>query len=173
MTQMALIISRTAIDARVKELGEEITADYQDKRLVVVGALNGAFVFMADLIRVINLPLEVDFVRVSSYGDETYSSGEVRLSKDVELDLIGRDVLIVEDIVDTGHTLVRLKDYFAGRNAASVSVCTFISKRERREIDLAVDYVGFEVARGFLVGYGLDCAEQYRNLPEVYHLKKV
>jgi hypoxanthine phosphoribosyltransferase len=172
MSVKELVISRTAIDARIKELGEEITGDYQDKSLVVVGALNGAFVFLADLIRAINLPLVVDFVRASSYGDETHSCGEVRLSKDIDIDVSNREVLIVEDIVDTGRTLACLKDYFAERGAASVRVCALINKLERREVEVCVDYIGFEVGKGFLIGYGLDYAEQYRNLPEVYHLKE-
>ena len=129
--------------------------------------------FTADLVRHINAPMEVDFVRVASYGSESTSRGNVTFAKDIELDATGKDILIVEDIVDTGRTMFYLKKHFENLNAESVRVCSLIDKKERREVDVEVDYVGFEVPDGFLVGYGLDYAEQHRNYPAVYHLKSV
>ena len=170
MTEKELVITRSAIASRVKELGAAITRDYADPPLLVVGILNGAFMFMADLVREIRLDMEIDFVRAASYGMKT-ESGTLSLTKDVELDLTGRDVLIVEDIIDTGQTMAHLKKLFTGRGVRSVRFCALIDKKERREVDIVIDYVGFEVRTGFLVGYGLDCREQYRQLPEVYLLK--
>jgi hypoxanthine phosphoribosyltransferase len=165
-----LVIARTDIAERVKELGAEITRDYETGQLLVVGILNGAFIFMADLVREIKRDLEVDFVRVASYGMET-TSGSLRIIKDIELDIQEKDILVVEDIIDTGLTMAHLKQSFAGRGARSVRFCALIDKKERREVEVAVDYVGFEVKKGFLVGYGLDCGEQHRHLQEVYVLK--
>jgi hypoxanthine phosphoribosyltransferase len=157
----------------VQELGAVLTKEYTDSNLLVIGVLNGAFMFMADLIREIKLDLQVDFVRVASYGMKTTSSGEIRCSKDVELDIKDRDILIVEDIVDTGRTLACLHNYFNERSARSVRTCALIDKKERREVEVTIEYVGFKVKEGFLVGYGLDCREQYRQYGEVYHLKEV
>jgi hypoxanthine phosphoribosyltransferase len=170
MTEKELVIKRSALARRVKELGAAITRDYADTPLLVVGILNGAFMFMADLVREIRLDMEIDFVRAASYGMKT-ASGTLSLTKDVELDLTGRDVLIVEDIIDTGQTMAHLKKLFNGRGVSSVRFCALIDKKERREVDIVIDYIGFEVSTGFLVGYGLDCREQYRQLPEVYLLK--
>jgi hypoxanthine phosphoribosyltransferase len=170
MTEKELVIKRSALARRVKELGAAITRDYADTPLLVVGILNGAFMFMADLVREIRLDMEIDFVRAASYGMKT-ESGTLSLTKDVELDLTGRDVLIVEDIIDTGQTMAHLKKLFNGRGVRSVRFCALIDKKERREVDIVIDYIGFEVSTGFLVGYGLDCREQYRQLPEVYLLK--
>lgn len=169
MTEKELIISRAAIADRIMELGAAITADYRPGRLVVIGVLNGAFIFMADLVREIKQAVEIDFVRVASYAMAT-SGGTLRFSKGLELDIQGKDVLVVEDIVDTGRTMAALRRYFEERGAASVRFCVLIDKKERREIDSAADYVGFEVESGFLVGYGLDCREQDRHCPEVYRL---
>ena len=169
--QKKMILSRQEIQARVKELGRTISGDYQDGKLVMIGVLNGAFVFMADLVRTINLELEVDFIRVASYGRSASSSGRISLSKDVEIDLAGKNVLLVEDIIDTGRTLSYLKDYFRQHRTASVKICALIDKKERREVEIAADYVGFEVNEGFLVGYGLDFAEQYRQFADVFHLE--
>ena len=168
---MKLILSKEDIARRVQELGATITKDYADSNLLVIGALNGAFIFMADLVREIKLDLQIDFVRLSSYGMATTSCGEVRYTKDVELDVKNRDILIVEDIVDTGLTLVSLHSYLKERGAKSVRTCALIDKKERRQVEAAIEYVGFEIEEGFLVGYGLDCREQYRQLPEVYHLE--
>jgi hypoxanthine phosphoribosyltransferase len=127
---------------------------------------------MADLVREIKLDLQVDFVRVASYGMSTKSSGEIRFSKDVELDIKDKDILIVEDIVDTGRTLVCLQNYMKKRGAKSVRTCALIDKKERREVEVVIEYVGFDVKEGFLVGYGLDCGEKYRQLEEVFQLLK-
>ena len=172
MPEKELVISRTDIAQRVIELGAAITRDYNGSRLMVVGILNGAFIFMADLVREIKLEMEIDFIRVASYGMGT-TSGSLRFTKDIELEIKGKDILIVEDIVDTGRTLKHLKQSLADRSAHSVRICALIDKKERREVEVAVDYVGFEIETGFLVGYGLDCREQHRHYPEVYHLKKL
>lgn len=164
-----LVIAKADIAKRVKELGAAITRDYEKGQLLVVGILNGAFIFMADLVREIKLELEVDFVKVASYGMET-TSGSLHITKDIELDIKDKDILVVEDIIDTGRTMAHLGQSFAGRGALSVRFCALIDKRERREVEVSVDYVGFEIQRGFLVGYGLDCREKYRQLTEVYHL---
>jgi len=164
-----LVIAQADIVKRVKELGAAITRDYEKSQLVVVGILNGAFIFMADLVREIKRELEIDFVRMASYGMET-TSGSLRFTKDIEMDIQDKDILVVEDIIDTGRTMAHLRHSFEGRGARSVRFCALIDKKERREVEVAIDYVGFEVKRGFLVGYGLDCREKYRQLTEVYHL---
>lgn len=171
MYDRELIISRTAIAQRVNELGHRITSDFQGKELIVVGVLKGAFVFLADLVRVINLELAIDFIRVSSYGPGTVSGGKVHITKDLDLDIAQKDVLLVEDIIDTGHTLVCLKELLTRRAPRSIRVCVFIDKQERRQEKVLVDYVGFKVDKGFLVGYGLDHDERYRHYPEVYCLQ--
>lgn len=170
MVDKKLVISEADIQKRVKELGEMISKNYADKPLVMIGILNGAFIFMADLARQISLPVEIDFVRVSSYGDHSYSSGKISFTKDIELDIAGKDVLLVEDIVDTGRTIARLQEIFSQRNPHSLKICTLIDKTERRETKVAIDYYGFTVDHGFLVGYGLDYAEQHRHYPEIHHL---
>jgi len=169
-TEKKLILRRSDIQRRVKELGQRIGRDYSGKELLAVGVLNGAFVFMADLVRAIDLDLVIDFVRVASYGRNA-EAGDLRFTKDVELDVRDRHLLIVDDIADTGRTLTRLRDIFSERHAASVRICALIDKPERREVDLPLDYVGFEVKEGFLVGYGLDYAEHHRQYPEVYQLE--
>ncbi|MBW2329308.1 MAG: hypoxanthine phosphoribosyltransferase [Deltaproteobacteria bacterium] len=166
------IISREQIHDRVDVLGRQISADYRNKELVLIGILNGAFIFLADLVRSIDLELEVDFIRVASYGDATSTTGTITLSKKPELDLTGKDILLVEDIVDTGTTLTWLLDYIATYQPASIKTCTLIDKHERRETEVNVDYVGFMLNKGFLVGYGLDYAQKFRNLPEVCSMKE-
>lgn len=165
-----LILSRKQIAERVTELGRQISRDYAGRPLVLVGVLNGAFIFMADLARAIDLPVRIDFVRVASYG-MTSSAGQLSFIKDVELPLADADVLLVEDIIDTGRTIARLKEHFQTKGAASVRVCALIDKTERREVQIEADYVGFPVPEGFLVGYGLDFAEQHRTLADVYDLE--
>ncbi|MDA8164886.1 MAG: hypoxanthine phosphoribosyltransferase [Desulfobacteraceae bacterium] len=167
---MKLVLSPDDIARRTAELGAAITRDYAGRRLVVIGILKGAFIFTADLVRAIDLPLEIDFIRVASYGSQT-SSGDLQLTKDVELELAGKDLLLVEDIVDTGRTLASLQELLGRRQPRSVRVCALIDKRERREVEVAIDYIGFAVAEGFLVGYGLDVAEQHRHHPAVYRLE--
>jgi hypoxanthine phosphoribosyltransferase len=151
MSDKKLILSQKDIARRVRELGAIITEDYAESNLLVIGVLNGAFIFMADLVREIKLDLQVDFIRIASYGMSTKSSGEVRFSKDVELDIRDRDILIVEDIVDTGLTLASLHNYLNDRGAKSVRACALIDKKERREVEVVIEYVGFEVKEGFLI----------------------
>ena len=164
-----LVISGQDIKKRVQELGREISAESLPN-LLVVGILKGAFIFAADLVRSISIPLEVDFIRVASYGASTCSSGEIRLSKDLETSVVGKNVLLVEDIIDTGKTIAWLKDHLRERGAASIRTCTLIDKRERRVEEVEIDYYGFQFRKGFLVGYELDYAEQYRHLPDIYYL---
>ena len=169
MSEKELVITQADIAQRVKELGAEITRDYKGAQLMVVGILNGAFIFMADLVREIRLEMEIDFIRVGSYGMGT-TSGTLRFTKDIELAIKGKDILVVDDIIDTGRTLAHLRQSLKDRGAHSVHFCALIDKKERREVEVAVDYVGFEIEEGFLVGYGLDYCEQYRQLKEVFHL---
>lgn len=171
LAQQRKVLGKTAIQRRVGELGRQITQDYRGRRLVLLGVLNGAFVFAADLCRAIVLDLEIDFIRVASYDSGTQSSGVIRLTKEPEIDLRGKDVLLVEDIVDTGATMAWLQDHFRSSGAASVRICSLIDKRERRTAAIEVEYAGFALNRGFLVGYGLDYDERYRNLPAIYTLE--
>jgi hypoxanthine phosphoribosyltransferase len=170
MAKQELILSQQQIEDRISELGARISADYTDKNLVMIGVLNGSFIFLADLVRKVSIPHQIDFIRVASYGSSSKSSGKISLSKDVELDLSGRDIVLVEDIVDTGTTLNWLVHYFTRNKVRSVRTCALIDKKERREVDVTVDYVGFTLKKGFLVGYGLDYAERYRHLPQIYSL---
>jgi hypoxanthine phosphoribosyltransferase len=171
-TQKRCLISRAEIARRVAELGERLGRDYAGPDLVMVGVLKGVFIFMADLVRALPFPVEVDFVRLCSYGAGTTTSGEVQITKDVEMSLKDRDVLIVEDIVDTGLTLAFLKQHLASHRPRSLKICCLIDKQERREVDVPLDYVGFVVEQGFLVGYGLDCGEGERTWPEIFVLEK-
>jgi hypoxanthine phosphoribosyltransferase len=160
-------ISREQLQHRVTELGERIRSDHQDHELHLICVLNGAFMFMADLVRAIDLPLTIDFLSVSSYGSRTESSGEVKLVKDLDQSLKGRHVLLVEDIVDTGLTMQYLLGYLRGRGPLSVEVVTLLSKPSRRVVEVPLDYVGFEIEDAFVYGYGLDVAHRYRNMPFV------
>lgn len=164
-----MLLTKEQIAARVRELGAQITNDYEDVDgdLVLVGILKGAVVFFADLIREIDLPLSMDFMAISSYGSATKSSGVVRIMKDLDKDIVGKHVLVVEDIIDSGLTLSFLKDNLLSRGAASLRICTLLDKPERRKVDLHVDYAGFQIPDEFVVGYGLDYAEVYRNLPDI------
>lgn len=168
--QLKEVISPDVIAARVKELGERITMDYKGRPIVLIGILNGAFIFMSDLARHIKGNLEIDFVRLKSYGTKMESSGQISITKDIEMDLTGKDVIVVEDIADTGYTLKYLANLLKLHDPASVKICCLIDKKERREVDINVDYVGFDIPHGFLVGYGLDFNEMYRHLPGIYHL---
>lgn len=165
-----MVLSRDQIEKRVQELAREISDAYQGQNLVLIGVLNGAFIFLSDLAREISVPVQVDFVRLASYGAESESSGSIRLTKDVELNLKDRHALIVEDIVDTGLSLSFLKDHLAAHRPASIKTCVLVNKRERQRATVNMDYIGFEVPEGFLVGYGLDFNEQYRCLRDIYHL---
>jgi hypoxanthine phosphoribosyltransferase len=159
-----VLISEEAIQARVRELGQKITSDYRGKTVHLVCVLKGAYTFLADLARHIDLPVTLDFLAVSSYGKGKSTSGEVQLTKDLDQSLEGKDVIVVEDIADTGLTLNYLLNLLRSRRPASLRVCAFLSKPSRRQIDVAVDYVGFEVPDRFVVGYGLDHDQLHRNL---------
>jgi hypoxanthine phosphoribosyltransferase len=167
------LISREEITARTAEMAAEITRDYLDRELVMVGVLKGAFVFLADLARQVELPVEIDFVAVSSYGADTESSGVVKIVKDLDLDIEGKDVLLVEDIVDTGLTLKYLTGMLRERGPSSVEVCALLNKPDARKVDIEVRYCGFDVPPLFVVGYGLDYAERYRQLPYVGVLTEI
>ena len=162
-----VLIDEETLAARVAELGVEISADYEGRDLLLIGVLKGAVFFMADLMRHLTVPCEVDFMAISSYGDSTDSSGIVRILKDLDINIEGRNVLVVEDIIDSGLTLSYLMRNLESREPASLEVCALMTKPARREIDVPVRYIGFEIADRFVVGYGLDLAERYRNLPYV------
>ena len=168
---MLEVISRRAIEERVAALGRQISQDYTGGDLVLMAVLGGAFVFAADLCRSITIDCCIDFVWVASYGAGTASTGSIRLVQAPALEVSGRDILVVEDIVDTGLTLQWLLQYFHQQKAGSVRLCTLVDKKERRQVPLEADYVGFTLNHGFLVGYGLDFAERYRNLPAIYTLQ--
>ncbi len=171
MINLVPVLSEKEIKVKVIEVAKKITKDYKDKELVVIGVLKGSFIFLSDLVRNISQPLQIDFVSVSSYGNSDKSSGNVLLLKEISIDVKNRDLLIVEDIVDTGLTLNFLVEYFQKFKPRSIKICTFINKLERRLVDIPVDYICHSVYEGFFVGYGLDYAEKYRNLPQIYHLK--
>ena len=162
-----ILIDQEALQRRIAELGEEISADYAGRDLLLVGVLKGAVFFMADLMRGLSIPCEIDFMAISSYGDSTDSSGVVRILKDLDINIEGRDVLVVEDIIDSGLTLSYLMRNLEAREPASLEICALLTKPERREIEVPVRYVGFEIPNRFVIGYGLDFGERYRNLPYV------
>jgi hypoxanthine phosphoribosyltransferase len=166
-----ILIEKEQLAERVRELGEEISADYAGKEILMIGVLRGAVIFMADLARAISLPVSLDFMAVSSYGASTSSSGVVRILKDLDEELAGRHVLIVEDIIDSGLTLNYLVENLRSRHPASVKLCTLLNKPSRRKAPVHVDYNGFTIPDYFVVGYGLDYAEKYRNLPFIGVLK--
>ncbi|OJG11106.1 hypoxanthine-guanine phosphoribosyltransferase [Enterococcus asini] len=166
-----VLITKEQIAERCKELGKELTAEYQGKNPLVIGVLKGSIHFMADLCREMDCYLELDFMDVSSYGNATVSSGEVKILKDLDTNVEGRDLLIIEDIIDSGRTLSYLVDLFKYRKANSVKIATLLDKPEGRVVKIDADYIGFDVPNEFVVGYGLDYAEQYRNLPYVGVLK--
>jgi hypoxanthine phosphoribosyltransferase len=169
-----VLVTAEDLQRRVLELGEQISNDYraQSSALLLVGVLKGAVFFLSDLMRYIDVPVEVDFMAVASYGSATDSSGVVRILKDLDAAIEGRDVLIVEDIVDSGLTLQYLLRNLGSRNPRTLEVCALLTKPERRKVDLPTRYVGFEIADRFVVGYGLDYAERYRNLPYVAALER-
>jgi hypoxanthine phosphoribosyltransferase len=162
-----VLIDEERLRSRVAELGEEVSADYAGRDLLLIGVLKGAVFFMADLMRHLTVTCEVDFMAISSYGAATDSSGVVRILKDLDINIAGRDVLVVEDIIDSGLTLSYLMRNLEAREPASLEICALLTKPERREIDVPVRYVGFEIPNRFVIGYGLDFAERYRNLPYV------
>jgi hypoxanthine phosphoribosyltransferase len=162
-----ILVDEETLRNRVAELGEEISRDYSGRDLLLIGVLKGAVFFMADLMRQLTVPCEIDFMAISSYGASTDSSGVVRILKDLDINIEGREVLVVEDIIDSGLTLSYLMRNLEARQPASLEVCALMTKPERREIDVPVRYIGFEIPNRFVIGYGLDFAERYRNLPYV------
>ncbi|HEY3205337.1 MAG TPA: hypoxanthine phosphoribosyltransferase [Gaiellaceae bacterium] len=162
-----VLIDAETLSGRIAELGAEVSADYEGRDLLLIGVLKGAVFFMADLMRRLTIPCEVDFMAISSYGASTDSSGVVRILKDLDINIEGRDVLVVEDIIDSGLTLSYLMRNLESREPATLEVCALLTKPGRREIDVPVRYVGFEIPNRFVIGYGLDFGERYRNLPYV------
>ena len=162
-----MLITEEEVDARIRELGEKISKEYEGKQIHMICVLKGGVFFMCELAKRISVPVSLDFMCVSSYGDATTSSGVVRIAKDLDESIEGKDVLIVEDIIDSGRTLYYLIDVLKKRNPKSIQLCTLLDKPERRERDVKVDYVGFEIPDEFVVGYGLDYAQKYRNLPYI------
>ena len=167
-----VLISTEEIKETVKRLGKQISEDYKGKKLILVGILKGSVVFMTDLMREIDIMCDIDFIAVSSYGSGTTSSGAVRIIKDIDINLEGYDILIVEDILDSGRTLNYVCNMLKSRNPASISIATLLDKPERRVVDLTPDYVGCDVPDEFVVGYGLDYDQRYRNLPYIGQLKR-
>jgi len=168
-----VLLSGAQLRERIRELGREITADYAGRPLLLVGILKGAFLFLSDLCREIDLPVEVDFMAVSSYGNATTTSGVVRIVKDLDVDLTGLDVLVVEDIVDSGLTLSYLRRTLLARNPASLQICTLLMREESSADPALVRYVGFRIPPDFVLGYGLDVAERFRNLPDIHIARPV
>jgi len=166
-----VLVSEEEIQAKIVELGNQLTIDYKDKFPLAIGVLKGAMPFMADLLKRVDAHLEMDFMDVSSYGNSTVSSGEVKIVKDLNTSVEGRDILIVEDIIDSGLTLSYLKELFIYRKAKSVKIITLLNKPSGRKVDIEADYIGFDVPDAFVVGYGLDYIEKYRNLPYIGVLK--
>jgi len=168
----AVLFDEYRIQTRIREIGLEITNDYNDRKPILIGILKGGFIFLADLVRSITIPMEVDFLAISSYGVGTSSSGVVKIRKDIDIDICGRDVIVVEDIVDSGLSLQYIKDYLWQHKPSSLRTCVLLDKPEAHKIEVKFDYVGFEVKNEFVVGYGLDFAETYRNLPYIGILKE-
>lgn len=168
-----ILITEEQLQERIKELGAQITKDYKDKEdFLVVGILKGSVVFLSDLIRNIDIHTKIDFMTVSSYGMGSTTSGTITVKKDLDTDIEGKDILIAEDIIDSGITLCNLVKLLKERNPKSIKICTLLNKPERREADIHVDYVGFDIPNEFIVGYGLDYAENYRNIPYIGVLKR-
>jgi hypoxanthine phosphoribosyltransferase len=167
-----ILLTEDELKKKIKEIGKDISEEYADKDLLLVGILKGSVPFMADLLREITIPCTMDFMAVSSYGNSTKTSGIVRILKDLDFEIEGKDVLIVEDIVDSGITLSYLIDYLKGRKPSSIEIACLLSKPERRSVEINAKYIGFVVPDYFLVGYGLDYSEKYRNLPYIGVLKE-
>lgn len=168
---LKVLLSREDIQRRVQELGDAIYDSFRDKDPMFVGVLNGCFIFMADLVRASQMKSELEFISVSSYQNGTRSSGVVQITRDLQRDITGRHIIVVEDILDSGNTLYFLKNYLLAKGAASITIVTLLDKPARREKPIVADYVGFEVPDEFVVGYGLDYAQQYRNMPYIGVLK--
>jgi len=167
MPKISVLVPREEIEKKTQELAKRISKDYEGKDLLMVGVLKGGFMFLADLCRHLEIDVSIDFISVSSYGNSTVSSGVVRILKDIDYDITGKHVLIVEDLIDTGLTLTYLKDLFMAKHCASVKICTILDKPSRRKVPLEIDYQGIVIPDKFVIGYGLDYAEKYRNLADV------
>ena len=167
-----VLFSRERIATEIKRLAKEISSDYGDQEIMLVGVLKGSFLFIADLIREIDSPAVIDFVRLASYGSGTQSSGAVELRKDLEMSIKDRHVIIVEDIIDSGYTLQYLYKELLQRQPKSLKICTLIDKSKRREVEVTADYIGISMDDGFIIGYGLDHDEKYRDLPDIYLIKE-
>jgi len=167
MPKIDILFSAETIAKKVRELGEQITQDYQNKELCLIGVLKGSFIFFADLVREINLPITCEFIAISSYGNDTESSGVVQITSDLTQSIEGKDVLIIEDIVDTGHSMRYLLENFQTRRPRQIKVCCLLDKSDNRKTQVPVDYVGFHIPNAFVVGYGLDVAGKHRNLPYI------
>jgi hypoxanthine phosphoribosyltransferase len=167
-----ILLSKEELDEAVKRLGRQISEDYRERNLLLVSVLKGSVVFMADLMRAIDIPCRIDFMCVSSYGSGTKTSGTVRILKDLDIDIEGYDLLLVEDILDSGKTLSYITEILLARNPKSIRICTLLDKPDRRQVDLTAEYTGYTIPDEFVVGYGLDYDEKYRNLPFVGVLKR-
>ena len=171
MSDLISVLNKNEIAQSVASTAQKISFDFKNREVVLVGVLKGAFIFLSDLVRQLTIPVQIDFVSASSYGAGTSSSGQVKLTKEIGIDINRKHIIIVEDIVDTGLTTAFLMHYFKSLGAETVKLCTLIDKQERRKTDVKVDYACHVIEKGFLVGYGLDYAEKYRELSEIYHLK--
>lgn len=169
---LKLYIDRKTIDKRVKELADRISRDYENKIPIFIGVLNGAFIFMSDLIRNVRLDTEIDFLKLSSYGDSKISSGNVKMLKDLNCELANRDIIVVEDIIDSGLSIKFIHDLIANHKPSSLEFAALLYKRRSKDLDFKIKYVGFRIANKFVVGYGLDCAQKYRNLKSIYTLTR-
>ena len=163
-------LSREQIESIVRDLADRISKDYDKREVVLICILKGAFMFLSDLVRHLRMPLQIDFVRLASYGSAMKSTGKIEITKDVEIPLEGKDVLIIEDIIDSGRTLLFLKERVSLANPRSVKICALLDKKARREVNIDGDYIGKEIEDVFIVGYGIDFKEAYRNLPEIYYV---
>jgi hypoxanthine phosphoribosyltransferase len=164
------LLSREQIESIVGDLADRISKDYDKREVVLICILKGAFMFLSDLVRHLRIPLQIDFIRLASYGSEMKSTGKIEITKDVETSLEGKDVLIIEDIIDTGRTLLFLKERLSLANPRSVKICALLDKKARREVKIDGDYIGKEIEDVFIVGYGIDFNEAHRNLPEIYYV---
>jgi hypoxanthine phosphoribosyltransferase len=167
------LLSREQIASIVKDLADQISKDYRERELILVCILKGAFMFLSDLVRHLQIPVKIDFVRLASYGAGMKTSGRIEITKDIETPIEGKDVLIIEDIVDSGYTLQFLKDRLALANPRSVKICALLDKKARREVKIEADYLGKEIDNVFVIGYGIDFNETYRNLPEIYYVTPI
>ncbi|MBS3757563.1 MAG: hypoxanthine phosphoribosyltransferase [Desulfobacterales bacterium] len=169
--EMVPVLSKEEIQKKIVSLARQISADYQNDRLLLIAVLKGAFIFLSDLVRQLTIPVEIDFIQLSSYGQSDSSCGDIRFCSDISSDIKGKNIIVVEDIIDTGLTITKLVAHLKSLGPKNVRVCVLIDKYERREIAFKADYICHTVKNGFLVGYGLDYAENYRNLPAIYDLK--